>query len=106
MRKMSMKRAIFVAAVAALASSSALSAQSYPVRPIRLVVGSAPGGGNDFVARAMNARLSEALGSQVVIDNRGGAGGLLGSEIVAQASPDGYTLLQMFSNFVILPSLY
>jgi tripartite-type tricarboxylate transporter receptor subunit TctC len=58
------------------------------------------------VARAMNQRFSEALGNQIVIDNRGGAGGLLASEIVAQASPDGYTLLQMFSNFSILPSLY
>ncbi|MBX9811169.1 MAG: tripartite tricarboxylate transporter substrate binding protein [Burkholderiales bacterium] len=82
------------------------AAQAYPERPIRLVVGSAPGGGNDFVARVTNAKLSELLGKQVVIDNRGGAGGLLASEIVAQATPDGYTLLQMFSNFAILPSLH
>ena len=82
------------------------AAQVYPERPIRLVVGSAPGGGNDFVARVTNAKLSELLGKQVVIDNRGGAGGLLASEIVAQATPDGYTLLQMFSNFAILPSLH
>jgi tripartite-type tricarboxylate transporter receptor subunit TctC len=82
------------------------SSQAYPDRPIRLVVGSAPGGGNDFVARATNAKLSELLGKQVVIDNRGGAGGLLGTEIVAHASPDGYTLLQMFSNFAILPTLH
>jgi tripartite-type tricarboxylate transporter receptor subunit TctC len=108
------KQPIVAMAALALASSGALatetastgSGQGYPARPIRLVVGSAPGGGNDFVARAMNQRFSEALGNQLVIDNRGGAGGLLASEIVAQASPDGYTLLQMFSNFVILPSLY
>lgn len=84
----------------------AAAAEAYPERPIRLVVGSAPGGGNDFVARTMNARLTEFLGKQVVIDNRGGAGGLLASEIVVQANADGYTLLQMFSNFVILPSLH
>lgn len=101
-----MIRTLFLMVACGLTSFSAMSAQNYPVRPVRLVVGSAPGGGNDFVARATNAKLSEFLGNQVVIDNRGGAGGLLGSEIVAQATPDGYTLLQMFSNFVILPSLY
>ncbi len=103
---MIMIRSIFLMIVCGLTSVSAISAQNYPVRPVRLVVGSAPGGGNDFVARAMNTKLSELLGNQVVIDNRGGAGGLLGSEIVARATPDGYTLLQMFSNFAILPSLY
>lgn len=82
------------------------AAQAYPARPVRLVVGSAPGGGNDFVARVMNAKLSELLDKQVVIDNRGGVGGLLACETVARANPDGYTLLQMFSNFVILPSLH
>jgi tripartite-type tricarboxylate transporter receptor subunit TctC len=93
-------------ALALAACSAAAAAQSYPERPIRLIVGSAPGGGNDFVARVTNAKLSEILGKQVVIDNRGGVGGLLASETVAQANPDGYTLLQMFSNFVILPSLH
>ena len=100
-----LRKALLVSAVTLL-SVSTVSAQNYPVRPIRLVVGSAPGGGNDFVARVTNAKLSEFLGNQVVIDNRGGVGGLLGSEIVARATPDGYTLLQMFSNFVILPSLH
>lgn len=100
-----LRKTLLVSAVTLL-SVSTVSAQNYPVRPIRLVVGSAPGGGNDFVARVTNAKLSEFLGNQVVIDNRGGVGGLLGSEIVARATPDGYTLLQMFSNFVILPSLH
>src|SRR4051812_6985746 len=81
-------------------------AQNYPEKPLRLVVGSAPGGGNDFVARAINLKLSELLGKPVVIDNRGGAGGLLATETVAHAPADGYTLLQMFSNFAILPSLH
>ncbi|MGZ8266163.1 MAG: tripartite tricarboxylate transporter substrate binding protein [Burkholderiales bacterium] len=98
------RTALFALALAGACSIA--SAQGYPDKPIRLVVGSAPGGGNDFVARATNAKLSEMLGKQVVIDNRGGAGGLLGTEIVAQAQPDGYTLLQMFSNFAILPSLH
>lgn len=86
--------------------TGALAAETFPERPIRLVVGSAPGGGNDFVARATNEKFSGFLGKQIVIDNRGGAGGLLASEIVANATPDGYTLLQMFSNFAILPSLH
>lgn len=99
------RAALFASLFAALATGTA-SAQNYPDKPIRLVVGSAPGGGNDFVARVVNGRLSELLGRQVIIDNRGGAGGLLGTEIVAQAPADGYTLLQMFSNFAILPSLH
>lgn len=97
--------AIVLAALAATGSGTAL-AQRYPDKPLRLVVGSAPGGGNDFVARVTNAKLVELLGTPVIIDNRGGAGGLLGTEIVAQARADGYTLLQMFSNFAILPSLH
>lgn len=100
-----MNRTIFLVFACALSFSAAL-AQTYPVRPVRLVVASAPGGGNDFVARAINAKLAEFLGNYVVIDNRGGVGGLLGAEIVAQASADGYTLLQIPSNFVILPSMH
>jgi len=99
------RRTISVVIFAALATGAAF-AQRYPEKPIRLVVGSAPGGGNDFSARVVNGKLSELLGQQVVIDNRGGAGGLLGTEIVAHAPADGYTLLQMFSNFAILPSLH
>ncbi|MCC7484758.1 MAG: tripartite tricarboxylate transporter substrate binding protein [Burkholderiales bacterium] len=107
-RTLAMKMHVPVLSAAALAVllTGAGNAQPYPDKPVRLVVGSAPGGGNDFVARVVNARLSELLGKQVIIDNRGGAGGLLGTEIVAHASPDGYTLLQMFSNFAILPSLH
>ena len=87
-------------------TAGAVSAQAYPDKPIRLVVGSAPGGGTDFAARVTNARFSELLGKQVVIDNRGGAGGLVASDLVTHATADGYTLLQMASNLVILPSLH
>lgn len=96
---------ILLATVCALGSIAALGA-AYPVRPVRLVVASAPGGGNDFVARAINPRLAELMGNAVVIDNRGGVGGLLAAEIIAQATADGYTLLQIPSNFVILPSMH
>ncbi|MPZ44332.1 MAG: tripartite tricarboxylate transporter substrate binding protein [Betaproteobacteria bacterium] len=101
-----MIRSLLLATFLTLVGSASALAQKYPDKPIRLIVGSAPGGGNDFVARAINPKLSEMLGKQVVIDNRGGAGGLLATEMVAHAPADGYTLLQMFSNFAILPSLH
>lgn len=81
-------------------------AQSYPTRAVRGVVTAAPGGGNDFVARVLAQRLSDSLGQTVVIDNRGGSGGLVGTAVVASAVPDGYTLLFCFVNFSIYPALY
>ena len=71
----------------------AVDAQQYPSRPIRLVLGFAPGGASDTMARAIGTRLSEGLGQPVVIDNRAGAGGNIAAEIVAHSVPDGYTLL-------------
>lgn len=105
--KLSATGVILTVSAAFMAVSGTAQAQGkYPERPIRMVVASAPGGGTDFTARAMNDKFSEFLGATVVIDNRGGAGGLLGSQIVAEAPADGYTLLQIFTNFAILPSLH
>jgi tripartite-type tricarboxylate transporter receptor subunit TctC len=73
--------------------AAAPSAHDYPVRPIRLIDAFPPGGPSDLVARAINQKLSEALGQTVVVDNRGGASGTLGCDLVAKAAPDGYTLL-------------
>jgi tripartite-type tricarboxylate transporter receptor subunit TctC len=84
----------------------AVQAQPYPNRPIRLVVGLAPGGTQDFIARTVSRPLAAALGQNVVVDNRDGAAGIIAADLVAKASPDGYTLLHTASAIVINPSIY
>jgi tripartite-type tricarboxylate transporter receptor subunit TctC len=88
---------------------SSATAAEYPSRPIRLIVPFPPGGGNDIVARLVASRLGEALGQQVVVDNRGGAGGTIGSDIASKAPPDGYTLLvnniSLAVNHTLVPKL-
>jgi tripartite-type tricarboxylate transporter receptor subunit TctC len=79
---------------------------TYPARPIRLIVPSAPGGGTDITARVIAPKLSEQLGQQIVIENRAGAGSMIGGEAVARAPADGYTLLMGISTLAINPAIY
>lgn len=87
-----MKAPHYLLAALIAACGGVHAAESYPSKPIRLIVGFAPGGNTDTVARVIGQRLSDRLGAPVVIDNRGGAGGTLGTEMAARANPDGYTL--------------
>jgi tripartite-type tricarboxylate transporter receptor subunit TctC len=93
-------------ALCAQAQLSLAQAQTYPTRAIRLVVPQSIGGSTDLVARPLAQQLSEALGQPVVIDNRPGAGSVVGTDLVAKAAPDGYTLLAVAASFTISPALY
>ena len=96
-----------LAAAATLISLSTLaSAQDYPNRPVRLIIPFPPGGSNDVVGRMVATKLSERLGKQIVIDNRAGAGGVVGTEVAAAAAPDGYTLLVISIAHSVNPWLY
>src|SRR3989440_13072582 len=77
----------------------------YPTKPIRLIVPAAPGGGTDITARSIAPALQDNLGQPVVIDNRGGAGGIIGTDLVAKAAPDGYTLLLVYVSHATNPTL-
>lgn len=94
------RRSLLTAALAAstLAVPVMATGQTWPSKPIRLVVGFPPGGGTDLVARALAPRMSEVLGQQVVVENRAGAAGTIGADAVAKASPDGYLLLAGHAN--------
>lgn len=98
-------RILSVLLAALAASTSALAADDYPARPIRMIVPFVAGGGTDLLARLLVPRLSEALGQQIVIDNRGGAGSIVGTQLVARAPADGYTLGTIDTAFAINPSL-
>lgn len=94
------------AALVALTASLPAAAQKYPEKPIRMVLPFAPGGGTDVLGRIVGARLGEAMGATFIIENRSGAGGTIGTEVVARANPDGYTLLFTSASHSFNPALY
>jgi tripartite-type tricarboxylate transporter receptor subunit TctC len=95
---------LVLATSACVATASAQS--QYPNRPIRFVVPLATGGALDIASRLFGQKLSDAFGQQVVIDNRPGAGGMIGAELAARASPDGYTLMMASISHTVLPSMH
>jgi tripartite-type tricarboxylate transporter receptor subunit TctC len=99
--KLALAGALIVTAV-----SSGWTAESYPSRPIRMIIPFGAGGSTDVLVRIVATKMPESLGQQVVIDNRTGAGGLIGTDLAAKANPDGYTLLGTGSPHVIVPNLY
>ena len=92
--------------VLGLLLSGAACAQDWPAKPVRFIVPYPPGGGTDVIARIVQPRLQEALGQTIVIENRGGAGGAVGTEAAAKSAPDGYTFLFTLSSHTINPLLY
>ena len=107
MTRSSILNRLLLLAVFAMASASfAAAAQDYPNKPLRLIVPFPPGGGNDILARTVSQRFSEVVGQQIVVENRGGAGGLIGATTAASAAPDGYTLfLGSIGNLAHIPAL-
>jgi tripartite-type tricarboxylate transporter receptor subunit TctC len=97
----------FLVTCATLAAGAAMAqvTEPYPQKPVRFVVGQAPGGGTDLIARAVTAKLTETIGHAMIVDNRTGAAGSIGAGLVAKSAPDGYTLLVVSSSYAINPSL-
>lgn len=96
----------FIAVSVSLAAAFPVAAQQYPVRTIRLIVHSSPGGSSDILGRLLAQRLTESLGQQVVVENRAGASGIIGVEVAVKSPPDGYTILISQTSLAINPSIF
>jgi tripartite-type tricarboxylate transporter receptor subunit TctC len=101
-----MKSTILVLVCAGLASFSVHAQDAYPAKPVRLVIGLAPGGGTDIQGRLFAQKLTETMGRPFVVENRAGAGGTIAYALVAKSPPDGYTLMGVSSGYTITPSIY
>jgi tripartite-type tricarboxylate transporter receptor subunit TctC len=97
---------IVLAAIIVPAASFAEAAEGWPAKPVRIIVPFAPGGSNDIIGRLIGQQLTEKLGKQVIVDNRPGAGGMLGTEMVSKSPPDGYTLLVVSAAYAYNPYIY
>ena len=102
----SISQVVVLSAVAAMLAPLAAFSQNYPTKPVRILVPWPPGGANDVVARVVSQRLTEQLGQQVVVENRGGASGTIGSDLVAKGAADGYTVMVHSATHVANPHLY
>jgi tripartite-type tricarboxylate transporter receptor subunit TctC len=100
-----MKSTCLVALALSLGTFGA-QAQTYPSKPVKIVVGFAPGGGSDFAARVIAQQLTDRMKNQVIVENKPGAGSLLGAEYVIKSAPDGYTLLLTPASYTVNPSVY
>ena len=94
-----------IAALVLAAAIFPLHAQSYPAKPVHVIVPFAPGGGSDFIGRFIAQRLSDSWGKQVIVENKPGAGGMLGVEQGVKAAPDGYTLVLIASSYTVNPAI-
>src|SRR3954468_11219216 len=97
---------IFLAALLLISAALPVQAQNYPAKPVRIVVPFAPGGGSDFIGRFIAQRLTDSLGKQVIVENKPGAGGVLGVEQGVKSAPDGYTLVLIASSYTVNPAIY
>jgi tripartite-type tricarboxylate transporter receptor subunit TctC len=100
----SVAKVLLLALVAGIASNAC--AQSWPARPVRIIVPFVPGGGTDIQARLLAKKFTESMGQSFVVENRGGAGGLIGAELVAKSAPDGYNILVSTASLAVNVSLY
>ena len=91
---------------ALLLMAAPAAAQTYPVKPIRMVIPFAAGGNTDIIGRSFSPKMAEILGQQIIVDNRGGAGGVIGTEAVMRAAPDGYTVLMASAGHTINPAMF
>jgi tripartite-type tricarboxylate transporter receptor subunit TctC len=105
MRLRSLLPALLAPVILAGPGAGVVVAQQYPVKAVRMIIPFAPGGNTDIIGRVYSPRFSEALGQQVIIDNRGGAGSTIGTEIAAKSPPDGYTLLMVSAAHTINPAM-
>jgi tripartite-type tricarboxylate transporter receptor subunit TctC len=105
-RSAALAACVMAASVSVHAQSPVPADKNYPVKPVRMIVPTSPGGGTDFTARAIAPKLSELLGQQIVVENRAGGGTIIGNELAARAAPNGYTLLMGISSLTSIPYLY